>query len=512
MTTWTEIFPDVDGSPGPRRAPRVRTTPAASSAGFEHDAEEIARQFDRFRDDGQASGSLEGDAAVAFARFVDEVGGELDEVPRIAGRAADIFDDHHSELDRLIEWAQEGADSALARARTAWDARKELDAAGRTAGLAGESAARATSATPRTPPPPIRPPTAPPPTARRPAGGRAEPARRAARRHRPAGRHPRRHPRRVERHPRRREGTEPAHRRRARRHRPRRPREPGLLGPRRQRRRGDGRLRRHRRRHHDGAARRDARRPARRRLGAAAVGAQGGARRRARRARRRRPVHPLLRSAGHRHLPPLGARPDRQRRPLRHAMAEPGDRGDGRSRRRPLERRRCRSSLLAARCQGSRCAPGASEPAPPRGSPTATSSRRQGHLPPGDLARQPRPPGSRSRPAALPARHAHREPAQRLQGRQVRPTTATAGCTATRRRWPASAPATTSTPSTRATPARRRWRSRTPPTATASPPRGAHRRGRSSSCSSGPPEMVAASASTRSASACRANGSTCPSS
>ena len=125
MTTWTEIFPDVDGSPV--RGERYEFVRARDFfQRFEQDAEEIARQFDRFRDDGQASGSLEGDAAKAFARFVDEVGGELDEVPRIAGRATEIFGHHHTELNRLAEWAEEGADSALARARTAWRAREEL--------------------------------------------------------------------------------------------------------------------------------------------------------------------------------------------------------------------------------------------------------------------------------------------------------------------------------------------------------------------------------------------------
>jgi hypothetical protein len=125
MTTWTEIFPDVDGSPV--RGERYEFARARDYfERFEEDAEEIARQFDRFRDDGQASGSLEGQAAGAFARFVEQVGGELDEVPRIAGRAREIFTHHHSELDRLIEWAEEGTDSALARARTAWQAREEL--------------------------------------------------------------------------------------------------------------------------------------------------------------------------------------------------------------------------------------------------------------------------------------------------------------------------------------------------------------------------------------------------
>ena len=125
MTTWTEIFPDVDGSPVRGEAYEFARARDYFRR-FEADAEEIARQFDRFRDDGQASGSLEGEAAVAFARFVDEVGGELDEVPRIAGRASEIFDHHHGELNRLLEWAEQGSDSALARARTAWNRREEL--------------------------------------------------------------------------------------------------------------------------------------------------------------------------------------------------------------------------------------------------------------------------------------------------------------------------------------------------------------------------------------------------
>jgi hypothetical protein len=126
MTSWTEIFPDVDGSPVRGERYEFRNTRDFFQR-FETSASEIARQFDRFRDHGQASGSLEGDAAAAFARFVDQVGGELDEVPRIAGQAVEIFDHHHRELDRLMEWAEEGADSALARARTAWRAREDLE-------------------------------------------------------------------------------------------------------------------------------------------------------------------------------------------------------------------------------------------------------------------------------------------------------------------------------------------------------------------------------------------------
>ena len=126
MTSWTQIFPDVDGSPVRGEAGEFRTARNHFHA-MEEDARSIVEQFARFRDGGQATGHLEGEAAEAFARFVDDVGGELDELPRIAEEATGFLDDHLTELDRLKEWAETGADSALARARVAWDTKNDLE-------------------------------------------------------------------------------------------------------------------------------------------------------------------------------------------------------------------------------------------------------------------------------------------------------------------------------------------------------------------------------------------------
>jgi hypothetical protein len=126
MSTWTTIFPDVDGSPV-RGEPGEFRAARSHFRSMEEDARSIVEQFARFRDGGQATGNLEGEAADAFARFVDDVGGELDELPRIAEEAYGFLDDHLTELDHLKEWAEVGADSALARARVAWDTKRDLE-------------------------------------------------------------------------------------------------------------------------------------------------------------------------------------------------------------------------------------------------------------------------------------------------------------------------------------------------------------------------------------------------
>ena len=260
MTTWTEIFPDVDGSPvrGERdEFVRLATSSSASS----RTPRRSPASSTAFVTTARRAARWKATRPKAFARFVDEVGGELDEVPRIAGRASEIFGHHHSELTRLTEWAEEGADSALARARTAWRAREELT----------EQASRLSSQV-RQLEGDVR--DAEDTAAADPAGDttRGRPARRSAGRARRAGSVASR--------------TTSIDRTRvldgirgewseirdeenalnrltvdeSGRHRPRRPREPRLLGPCRRRRRGVGRLRRHGRRHHHGTARRDPRR------------------------------------------------------------------------------------------------------------------------------------------------------------------------------------------------------------------------------------------------------------
>jgi hypothetical protein len=126
MTTWTTIFPDVDGSPVRGEPSEFRTT-----AGFFRDLADQSRsivdEFGRFADDGQATGSLEGDTGNAFADFIAEVDGSLSELPDVTERAAEIFDHHVDELSRLREWAEVGTDSALARARAAWNTKNDLE-------------------------------------------------------------------------------------------------------------------------------------------------------------------------------------------------------------------------------------------------------------------------------------------------------------------------------------------------------------------------------------------------
>ena len=127
MTTWTTIFPDVDGSPVRGEPSEFRTTARFFSTLAEQ-TRSIVDEFARFADDGQASGSLEGEAGKAFGDFIEEVDSSLSELPEVSSNAADIFEQHVEELSRLREWAETGADSALARARTAWDLKTDLEA------------------------------------------------------------------------------------------------------------------------------------------------------------------------------------------------------------------------------------------------------------------------------------------------------------------------------------------------------------------------------------------------
>jgi hypothetical protein len=126
MTTWTTIFPDVDGSPVRGEPSEFRIT-ARFFGNLEDQTRSIVNEFARFADGGQASGKLEGETGKAFADFIDEVDSSLSELPDVSGRAAEIFDHHVEELSSLREWAETGADSALARARAAWDTKTDLE-------------------------------------------------------------------------------------------------------------------------------------------------------------------------------------------------------------------------------------------------------------------------------------------------------------------------------------------------------------------------------------------------
>jgi hypothetical protein len=120
-TTWTDIFPDVDGPP-------VRGVPgdfSAASAAFGRmavDAQYVLDEFARITADGDIS-QLRGQAATAFERFVHEVADSLGDLPRVSHEAASAFDGHAVSLESIVD----EAGIALARARTAWDRKNELE-------------------------------------------------------------------------------------------------------------------------------------------------------------------------------------------------------------------------------------------------------------------------------------------------------------------------------------------------------------------------------------------------
>ncbi len=125
MTTWTTIFADVDGSPVRGDVQEFRR----AAGHFEHLGDDAQDALDAFRDfDGRESaGKLEGEAARAFSHFLDDVDGRLATLPRVTGEAAELFRHHEQQLGQLKQRAEDAADSALARARAAWNRRNELE-------------------------------------------------------------------------------------------------------------------------------------------------------------------------------------------------------------------------------------------------------------------------------------------------------------------------------------------------------------------------------------------------
>ncbi len=80
-------------------------------------AENIHSTFETLKDDGGDSDSLRGDAADQFREIVEAVSGSLGDLPRVAGEAHGILNDH---LTRLEDLRVEAA-SALVRANTRWE-------------------------------------------------------------------------------------------------------------------------------------------------------------------------------------------------------------------------------------------------------------------------------------------------------------------------------------------------------------------------------------------------------
>ena len=117
--SWTEIFPDVDGDPV--RASLDEVGDVATMFDRMGDASQrILDEFERVTSE-SGTGSLEGEAADAFRDIVDKVADSLGDLPGVCDDAHDALSDHYS---RLADLRAEAA-SALARARTRWDAHEE---------------------------------------------------------------------------------------------------------------------------------------------------------------------------------------------------------------------------------------------------------------------------------------------------------------------------------------------------------------------------------------------------
>lgn len=120
MTTWSEIFPDVDGPP-------VRGEPGdfhGVERAFEtmsDDAQDALDEFNKIKSDAGVS-QLRGEAADAFERFVREVADSLGDLPRVCHEAALVFKKHADDLAAL----RSEVASALARATTKWNERNNL--------------------------------------------------------------------------------------------------------------------------------------------------------------------------------------------------------------------------------------------------------------------------------------------------------------------------------------------------------------------------------------------------
>jgi hypothetical protein len=118
MTTWTDIFPDVDGPPVVG-LPAQFTTVSRSFAKMHDDAVQILDQFKRIIGEGDFD-EIQGEVAGPLRTFVEHVSDRLQSLPDVSQDASTIFADHSSKLDDY----RTAADKALAKAITKWNERK----------------------------------------------------------------------------------------------------------------------------------------------------------------------------------------------------------------------------------------------------------------------------------------------------------------------------------------------------------------------------------------------------
>jgi hypothetical protein len=115
MTTWTDIFPELDGPPV-KGVPSEFSTVATSFSTMNEDARAILEQFDKIM---TANGvqQIQGAVADPFRNFVDDVSDRLGSLPEVSESAAKVFANHATKLDTF----RDAADTALAKAITKWN-------------------------------------------------------------------------------------------------------------------------------------------------------------------------------------------------------------------------------------------------------------------------------------------------------------------------------------------------------------------------------------------------------
>ncbi|MEO5899094.1 MAG: hypothetical protein ABIR68_03045 [Ilumatobacteraceae bacterium] len=114
MTTWTDIFPELDGPPV-TGLPAEFDSVANSFTTMNTEATEILTQFKRIMGDGCFT-EIQGAVADPFKQFVENVSDKLGSLPDVSAKAAGIFSYH---ADQLTSY-RTAADKALAQAVTKW--------------------------------------------------------------------------------------------------------------------------------------------------------------------------------------------------------------------------------------------------------------------------------------------------------------------------------------------------------------------------------------------------------
>lgn len=115
MTTWTDIFPELDGPPV-RGVPSEFTSVATSFTTMHDDAQTIIDTFKKIMSNGGVE-QIQGAVTGPLRNFVDDVSDRLGSLPQVSGDAATIFSNHATTLESY----RTAANTALAKAVTKWN-------------------------------------------------------------------------------------------------------------------------------------------------------------------------------------------------------------------------------------------------------------------------------------------------------------------------------------------------------------------------------------------------------